>query len=337
MGSQETRRVRVGVIGASGYGGAELVRLLHHHPGVEWAYLGAHSQTAPDVAQVYPHLRGLGLALEPYQADAVAERCEAVFVALPSGVSGNVAAELAGRGLRVIDLSGDLRLPADIYRQWYAHDPVHPAVQAQAVYGLTEWNRQALPSAQLVANPGCYATAVLLALLPLAAAGWLPERGVVVDAQSGVSGAGRTPTQSAHLGELYENFYPYKVGRHQHTPEIEQTLSAYAPVRLLLTTQLLPAVRGIYAVFYVPLPPSVSLSEVRARFDAHYAQEPFVDLYGPGEVPQLKHVRGSNKVALGLALDERTGVLQVFSALDNLVKGAAGQAVQNFNVMYGWP
>lgn len=337
------RQVRVGVIGATGYSGLELLRLLAGHPGAELTYVAASRDAPAALAAEEPFLRGLGqLQVAAYQPDACALACDFVFVALPSGSSGAVAAELVERGLKVIDLSGDLRLPADVYEAWYGRTAPVAAALELAVYGLTEWRRRQVVGAVLVANPGCYATAALLALLPLAQAGILsPASPVVVDAKSGVSGAGRKAGQNALLGELADNFYAYKVGRHQHTPEIEQQLSAGTDtgLRVLLTTQLLPAVRGIYVSAYVTPAPggrgTLGITDYYQVYQEAYEQEPFVRLLPLSSLPQLKHVRGSNYCDIGLHLDDRTGLLQVFSVIDNLQKGAAGQAVQNFNVMNG--
>lgn len=331
-------RVRVGVVGASGYSGLELLRILAAHPQVELTLAAASHSEARPLPEVYPHLTGLpALALEVYSADACAERCDAVFVALPSGSSGAVAAELWARGLTVIDLSGDLRLPAALYERWYGKPAAPAEAQAAAVYGLTEWNREQVRAARLIANPGCYPTASLLALLPAVRAGLVQPGGtVVIDAKSGVSGAGRSTAAHLMFAEMAENFLPYKVGKHQHVPEIEQMLGEDAGP-IVFTTQLLPTVRGIYASCYVPLADGVDEARVRDAYLARYEGEPFVRVLPPGEVPALKHVRGANMCQLGLVVDERTRTLMVFSAIDNLVKGAAGQAVQNFNVIFGFP
>ncbi|MCL6453118.1 MAG: N-acetyl-gamma-glutamyl-phosphate reductase [Alicyclobacillus sp.] len=326
--------VRVGVVGATGYAGAELVRTLLAHPGVRLTYLAA-SSDGPPLSETYPNLQGADLPpLEAFAVDRAAQAADCLFVALPSGTSGAISAELWRQGCRVIDLSGDLRLPGPLYQQWYPHAPVDPAAQTAAVYGLTEWFGDALADASLVANPGCYATAVLLALLPLARAGWLtPQTPVHVDAKSGVSGAGRSAKLPYTLAELGDNLYAYKVGLHQHTPEIEQVLGT--GTRVLLTTQLLPMIRGIYACMYIPWRNGPDLNAVAEAFARSYAGKPFVHAR-PAFVPQLKAVRGSNTCHIGWHWDERTETLLVMSAIDNLQKGAAGQAVQNFNRMYRW-
>lgn len=344
-------KVRVAVVGAAGYSGQELLRILVSHPQVELVYVAGSQDSDQTLVEMFPYLYGIkNLTIRKFSVEECAERAEAVFVALPSGVSGEVAAALWKQGKRVIDLSGDLRLPGDIYQSWYEKSPVASEVVGEAVYGLTEWHRHQLHSASLVANPGCYATTVLLGLLPLMRRGLVqPGSPLIVDAKSGVSGAGRNAVLRHQLGELAENFYPYRVGRHQHIPEIEQELNRVALqsaaaggiaadlYRVLLNTQLLPVVRGIHASSYVMVDRDTSIAEIYQTYQEAYEGEEFVQVLAPGAVPELKHVRGSNQCRISMAMNERTGLLQVFSVLDNLQKGAAGQAVQNFNVMYGFP
>ncbi|QSO53908.1 N-acetyl-gamma-glutamyl-phosphate reductase [Alicyclobacillus curvatus] len=331
-----SERIRVGIVGATGYGGQELIRLILGHPGAHLTYLGATSDV-PDAMAVFPQFTGAPLPkIQAYDREACAKACDTVFVALPSGSSGDVAAQLWEQGCRVIDLSGDLRLPANAYETWYSKTAVAAKYLETATYGLSEWHREHIRESTLVANPGCYATAVLLALLPLARQGiFTSGTAVTVDAKSGVSGAGRGPKLAHQLAELADNFFPYRVGSHQHTPEVEQELGAGA--RVLLTTQLLPMTRGIFASIYIPWSRDVSEADVREIFVGAYEHEPFVTLLPDAAVPQLKAVRGSNSCHLQVHLDSRTETLMVFSAIDNLQKGAAGQAVQNFNLMHGLP
>jgi N-acetyl-gamma-glutamyl-phosphate reductase len=332
--------VRVGIIGATGYSGRELIRILSRHERVSLTYLAR----SPEGLKNRVETRSAGsdpwfhrLPVLPYDADVCASQCDVVFVALPSGVSGQIAAELWERGLYVIDLSGDLRLTKDKYEVWYGKPPAPKEAQEAAVYGLTEFNRPDIRTARLIANPGCYATGVALALYPLIQHGlYKPNTTIVVDAKSGVSGAGRTPTQNTHFPELAGNFYAYRVGRHQHTPEIEQSLRL-TDGSILLTTQLLPVARGIYVTAYVTLETSCSIDDVDACFHRVYDAEPFIHQLPPGEVPELKQVVGTNLCAIGFHLHAKQGILQVFSVIDNLMKGAAGQAVQNLNVIQGWP
>lgn len=336
-------KVRVAVVGATGYSGQELIRLLAAHPGVELTYAAGSQDAEQALSEMFPYLVGAGdLKVQRFSVEECTEKADTVFVALPSGASGEVASEVWQRGKRVIDLSGDLRLPAQLYQSWYNKPPVEPGVISQAVYGLSEWHRAELRGANLVANPGCYATTVLLALLPLVRNSLLPVRTpLIVDAKSGVSGAGRRATLGTQLGELAENFYPYRVGQHQHIPEIEQELNRTAPThdatfQVLLNTQLLPVIRGIYANCYISVDDKVPFEKIYEAYQNAYENEEFVRVLPKGVIPQLKHVRNSNRCYIGLVKDERTGVLQVFSVLDNLQKGAAGQAVQNFNLMHGF-
>lgn len=327
--------LRVGIIGAGGYSGTELLRILNRHPRVEITYLaGSHEEDTP-WSKMRPYLpQQANLRIERFDAQECANRCDFVFVALPSGAAGQVIAKLwPWDHLRMIDLSGDLRLSGVDYQQWYGKEPCPQAILQEAVYGLTEWNRNQVRTARIVSNPGCYATATLLALRPLAKLEAALDKGlpIIVDAKSGVSGAGKKPAENLLLGELQENFYAYKVGRHQHTPEIERYSGLKRQV--LMTTQLLPAVRGIFASLYIHMAEDLTDDEVYEAYQRAYAKEPFVMVQSVGEVPQLKHVRGSNRCHLGLRVDQRTHMLQIFSVIDNLQKGAAGQAVQNLNVM----
>ncbi|MFD1677397.1 N-acetyl-gamma-glutamyl-phosphate reductase [Alicyclobacillus fodiniaquatilis] len=324
---------RVGVIGATGYSGMELIRLLLLHPNVQLTYLAGSRARSESFGAMFLHLAHLeGVSVEAFDVEACKQACDLAFVALPSGESGRVAAALWSAGLRVIDLSGDLRLPADVYQAWYGHTPVETSAQAAAVYGLTEFARDEIASAQLVANPGCYATAAVLALKPLQDHPIL-QAGipVIVDAKSGVTGAGRSAKTHLQFAELTDDFYPYKVGKHQHVPEIEQALGAEVPI--VLTTQLLPVSRGIFASVYITLTTEVDREAIYQRYLETYANEPFVHVLPYGEVPHIKAVQGTNFCHIGLVLDEQKKVLQVFSVIDNLQKGAAGQALQNANLM----
>lgn len=332
--------VDVAVLGATGYAGAEALRILARHPAVRVTYLGAHSHAGTPLAAHHPQLAGYPWpddgVLGPTDADRVAERAQVALLALPSRASGRMAEALAARGVRVVDLSGDLRVPADTYREWYGADPVDPALQAEAVYGLTEWARPAIgPSTRVVSNPGCYATAVAMALLPLNRAGLVDPDSLAVDAKSGISGAGRGATLTGQLAELEENMWAYRVGRHQHVPEIERALALWGrtPWRVHLVTHVIPAARGILATVHGRL--TGTPDDVADAFRSAYADEPFVRVLEPGELPTMKGVRGSNRVDIGFAVDRRLERLVVVAVLDNLVKGAAGQAVQNLNRMIG--
>jgi len=347
-------RVPVAVVGASGYTGAELLRLLAAHPRVEIAALAARRAAGQRLPDVFPHFTGrLDLAIEAFDAHAVAERAQVAFCALPHGQSATVVAELRARGVIAIDLSADFRLrdPA-AWQVWYGGgEHAHPAAElcAEAVYGLPERHRAELAGAGLVAVPGCYPTASILAVAPLVERGLVAAEGLVVDAKSGASGAGRSPGPSTHLPEAAEGVRAYKVaGAHRHTPEIEQELglaaarapgaAAGAPApAVLFTPHLLPMSRGILACVYgAPTDPSRPAEAYRGALADAYADEPFVDVLPPGRLPDTAHVRGSNRVHVTAVYDPRVRRVLAISAIDNLVKGAAGQAIQCMNLALGW-
>ncbi|GEO25043.1 N-acetyl-gamma-glutamyl-phosphate reductase [Alicyclobacillus acidoterrestris] len=330
------RNPRVGVIGATGYAGMELVRLILQHPSMQLSYLAGSRERDETFSELFVHLiHEQGVPVEAFDPNACTAACDLAFVALPSGESGHVAAQLYARGLRVIDLSGDLRLSPEVYQAWYHKNPVDETVQSAAVYGLTEFNGERVATANLVANPGCYATAAILAARPLCAASFVDaSQPLIVDAKSGVTGAGRSAKPHLHFAELSDDFYPYKVGQHQHTPEIEQALDGRFSV--LLTTQLLPVRRGIFASVYAQLADVPSTATVYRLYQEMYADAPFVHVLSPPRVPHIKAVAGSNYVHIGFSVNESARVLQVFCAIDNLQKGAAGQAMQNANRMFGF-
>ncbi|MCY0887050.1 MAG: N-acetyl-gamma-glutamyl-phosphate reductase [Alicyclobacillaceae bacterium] len=338
-----TPPVRAGIIGVTGYSGTELLRILLHHPHLEVTYLAARQVTAATpVGTLLPSFAACSgtLLVHPFCETDCVHACDVVFVALPSGVSGDIALSLSNKGVVVIDLSGDLRLPKEVYEQWYPHRSPLPADQAPPVYGLSEWFSHAVTGATLVSNPGCYATAVELALLPIVQSPWMDARqSVVVDAKSGTTGAGKSPAAHLTFSEMTENFLAYRVGRHQHLPEIEQTLTQLTgkSVSICMTTQLLPVARGIFATCYVPLVGPVSDLELRTLYEDAYRETVFVSMLPPGSWPDLHSVRGTNQCLLSIHVDARNNMLQVFSVIDNLQKGAAGQAVQNCNRIFGWP
>jgi N-acetyl-gamma-glutamyl-phosphate reductase len=340
-------RVRAAIVGASGYTGAELVRLLLGHPRVELAVVMARRAAGQRLEDVFPHLRGaISLPVEAFDAAEVAARADVAFCALPHGESALVVAALRERGVTTLDLSADFRLhDAAAWAQWYGspEHPHHPAsaLLGDAVYGLPERHRAALRTARLVAVPGCYPTASILAIAPLLAAGLVSPDGLIVDAKSGASGAGRSPGPSTHLPEAAEGVRAYKVGgTHRHTAEMEQELSlaAGAPLSLLFTPHLLPMSRGILSCVYAsPVDPALPSSAYRAALAAAYAGEPFVDVLPDGALPDTAHVRGSNRIHLQVIADPRTRRVLALSAIDNLVKGASGQAIQCLNILSGWP
>jgi N-acetyl-gamma-glutamyl-phosphate reductase len=329
--------IRVGVVGATGYSGMELMRLVHQHPQMTLTYAASSKGRVESFDELFPHLHKLtGVTVQPFDLDACLASCDLTFVALPSGNSGRIAGQLWHGGQYVIDLSGDLRLPGDVYQAWYHKEPVEPSIQEVAVYGLTEFYRDRVADAKLVANPGCYATATLLALKPLEIVhGMAANIPIIVDAKSGVTGAGRGANERTQFAELSDDFYAYKVGQHQHIPEIEHMLDT--DQQILLTTQLLPIARGIFVSAYVPIEKELTEEEIYRHYLDVYQAEEFVHVLPRGRQPHVKSVKGSNNCHISLQVDARTGMLQVFSVIDNLQKGAAGQALQNANVMFGLP
>ncbi len=331
--------MKAAIIGATGYGGAELIRLLNDHDHVSEITVYSSSKAGESLSGLFPHLAGAGLnpvlkKIEPQNMEA-----DVVFLATPSGVSTNLTPQLIQAGQTVIDLSGDFRIkkPAD-YEKWYNKAAPDPAFLEKSVYGLTEWERENVLSANLIANPGCYPTSVLLALGPLLKKRVIDPGRIIIDAKSGVSGAGRGTSLTAHFGEMSENFKAYKVNRHQHIPEIEQQLSKWdsSTGPISFTTHLVPMVRGILSTIYVDLNDGQNEKDLSAIYMDEYADEPFVRIRKPDDMPATKEVRGSNFCDIGFAVDSRTGRATIVSAIDNLVKGAAGQAVHNMNVRFGF-
>jgi N-acetyl-gamma-glutamyl-phosphate reductase len=315
----------VAVLGATGYAGAVAARLLHGHPHFELAHVTARAEAGERLDAVHPRTR-VPLVLEPYDA-GLHGGVDAAVVAYPHGVAAPVVAELRERGVRVVDLSADFRLhDRATYEEWYGEHGA-PALFGEAVYGLPELHREAIAGADLVANPGCYPTAAILALAPLARAGLLGD--VVIDAKSGVSGAGREPAAGKHFVAVDETVTPYKVGAHRHTPEIEQELGG--EVRITFTPHLVPLAHGELVSCYVT--PAGDAGDVAGLYAAAYGDEPWVEVVeGP---PGMQEVRETNYCRISLHEDPRTGRVIVFATIDNLWKGTSSQAVQNLNLMFG--
>lgn len=334
--------VRVSVIGASGYGGAEAVRLLSTHPEVRLAHVTAETRVGVPLADLYPNLRGLvDLVTEAVDPALIARDSDVVIVSLPSGKAMALVPELLERGARVIDVAADFRLrdPAQ-YPAWYGLAHTSPRYLGEAVYGLTELYRTRIHGARLVADPGCYPAAALLALAPLLRVGVVARAGIILDAKSGVSGAGRGANGGGYpFAEVNEDVRAYSVPDHPHTAEIEQELSALAggEVRVTFVPHLVPMTRGILVTAYAPLTRPCPPAEASALFREAYAGEPFVRVLPDDVLPQTKATAGSNYCDLAVRLNARAGVAVAIAALDNLGKGAAGQAVQNLNVMAGLP
>jgi N-acetyl-gamma-glutamyl-phosphate reductase len=331
---------RVAILGATGYTGAELLRLLLQHPEIRVTEIVGQSKSGQRVAAVLPALAGLvGGDVASYDAERIAKNADVAFACLPHGASGKIVAELHAKGLPVLDLSADFRLrDPKVHAEWYGHDEA-PELRDKAVYGLPELFREALRGASLVAVPGCYPTASSLPLAPLLEAGAIEDGPIVIDAKSGVSGAGRQPGERTHFAETTEGFRAYKTGgSHRHTPEIEQTLSRVSgrEVRVSFVPHLVPMTRGILASSYVRLRPGFDAQRVTELARARYEGSPSVHVLDPGGCPDTLWVRGSNRAHLSYTLDARTGWLLCQGAIDNLVKGASGQAVQCFNLMRGY-
>lgn len=331
---------KVAVVGASGYAGAELLRLLVQHPGVEVVVVTSESYTGRPVAAALPSLAGLiDLSFEPLEPERLASVAEIVFLALPHAASAVPAASLLQAGCRVLDLSADFRLKdVATYERWYRTTHPVPHLLHEAVYGLPELYRDAIRQARLVAVPGCYPTGALLGLLPLVRTGRISLDSVIVSAASGTSGAGRKLDLPLHFSEANENFKAYAVASHRHTPEIEQELSRITGGEITLTfvPHLSPMTRGILSTIYAALVSLPEIDTVHDLFVQAYKGEPFIRILPVGSFPETKLVWGSNFCDIGLAVDVRTNRVIVITAIDNLVKGAAGQAIEIMNLMAGF-
>lgn len=329
--------IRVAVVGATGYTGAELIRYLARHPRVRLTEVTSEQSAGKALADALPSVRGkLDLRLDAFDPARVAGEADVAFTALPLGTSAPGVAALLERGVRVVDLGADFRLrDAAEYARWYVPHPV-PHLLAEAVYGLTEFCRASLPNARLVANPGCYPTAALLALQPLLARGLLEPNGIVIDAKSGVTGAGRNVAAEYLFAEVDDNVRAYKIGAHRHAPEIEQQLRPFGgtELSLLFVPHLLPIRRGILETIYARPRPGVDADALTRAYAEQYADERFVVLSG-ARPPEIRDVVGTNDCALGWTFDARSGQIVLVAVIDNLGKGAAGQAIQNLNAMHG--
>ncbi|MCK0472665.1 N-acetyl-gamma-glutamyl-phosphate reductase [Halalkalibacter sp. APA_J-10(15)] len=332
--------MRVGIIGATGYGGAELLRLLNHHPHVTDVVLYSSSKEGMNIHETYPHLASVyEKSLKSLTIESLNEEVDAVFLATPPGVSAEWSKAILESNCQVIDLSGDLRLNSrKTYSEWYKREAASEDLLEEAVYGLTEWNREQISKAKLIANPGCYPTATLLGLAPLVKEGLVDVHSIIVDAKSGTSGAGRSASMLTHYSEMNENFKIYQINQHKHVPEIEQQLREWDTNVDAVTFQphLVPMVRGIMSTMYMTAKREMSEKELKDLYKTAYAHEPFVRIRPEGQFPATKEVYGSNFCDIGLTYDARTGRITVVSVIDNVVKGAAGQAIQNFNVMNGF-
>ena len=332
--------IKVGIIGATGYTGVELLRLLAPRDDVEISVVTSREFAGVDVHSRFPNMRGhLNLQFSAPDSSSL-QACDVVFYATPHAVAMNTVAELLSRGIKVIDLSADFRIQnVPLWEKWYKTKHACPKLVVDAVYGLPEVNREKIKTAQLIAVPGCYPTAIQLGFLPALENSLIETDRLIADAKSGVSGAGRKAVEDFLLCEASESIKAYGITGHRHHPEICERLNIYSQseVKLTFIPHLVPMIRGILATLYAPLKSGVkiSLDELQALYEQRYVNEPCVDVLPQGEVPATKNVKGSNKCQIAVAYTEETNTIVVLSAEDNLVKGAAGQAIQNMNIMFG--
>ena len=329
--------IKVGIIGATGYAGSELVRLITQHPKAELVTMTSQSYAGQEYKEVYSNYSHLDYVCEEEHIEEMAEKCDVIFLALPHGVaSKKINADILSK-TKIIDLGADFRIQdVDVYEKWYTTH-YSKDILPEAVYGLCEINRDKIKGKRIVANPGCYTSCSILSLYPLVKEGMIDLSSIIIDAKSGATGAGRGLSLGNHYCELNESVKAYKVASHRHTPEIEEQLSIAAGQDIVLnfTPQLIPMDRGILATCYATLNKKYTYDDIRKAYEKHYGNEHFIRLTKEGVFPETKWVKGSNFVDIGFTVDERTNRVIVIGALDNLFKGAAGQAVQNMNIIMG--
>lgn len=332
--------MQVSIIGATGYGGIELIRLLSDHPNVTIHSIYSSSQEGMEISSIYPHVSSLvSLELELIDIDQMVEEVDLVFLSTPTGVSSELVPTLLEKGVRIIDLSGDFRIQnGKAFQQFYGMPAGPETVRQHAVYGLTEWMRTKKET-RLIANPGCFPTVALLGLAPLVKEEVVDPTSIIIDAKTGVSGAGRSASASTHYPTANDSMSVYKVNVHQHIPEIEEQLMNWndSVEPITFTTHLAPMTRGIMATMYLAAQEETSTTELYDLYTRVYADDPFIRIRPLGTFPSTKEVQGSNYCDIGISYDERTKRITVVSVIDNLVKGASGQAVQNMNVLFGFP
>lgn len=330
--------VKIGIAGASGYTGLELIRILVKHPDVELSVLTSETFQGQKISEVFPSLNGtVDLKLQPLD-DSISKNCDVLFLALPHTAAMTKLPAYLQSDCKIIDLSADYRLKdPKAYPDWYSVTHTHPELLKQAVYGLPELYREAIQTAPFIANPGCYPTSVILALAPLLKTDWVDLGSIISDSKSGVSGAGRKPSLTSLYCESNEGISPYGLASHRHTPEMEQELSVLAgkPVRLTFSPHLVPMTRGMLSTVYINLKQSITDEKLVEHYRKFYQDESFIRVLNPGKFASSRHVLSSNFCDIGLKVDSRNQRLIITSALDNLIKGASGQAVQNMNIMLG--
>ncbi|HDP36754.1 MAG TPA: N-acetyl-gamma-glutamyl-phosphate reductase [Candidatus Atribacteria bacterium] len=345
------KKVKISVIGSTGYAGKELVKILMNHRKVELVHLVSSSYAGKNIAEIFPEfLNKLDKKLINFNLDIVSQDSDLVFTALPHTVSMDMVPELLKKGVKVVDLSADYRIKnSTVYQEWYKKElnQISKELLLEAVYGLPEIYLDKIKDASLVANPGCYPTSVILGIAPLLKHHFVEPVGIIIDSKSGTSGAGRKLSLGLHFAECNENFKAYKVVRHNHIPEIEQELSfvyfgadnqeQIKGIKVSFTPHLLPINRGILSTCYLRLGGSKKEEEVLEIYQKYYHKAPFVRILKPPNLPEIKFSVGTNYCDIGFAIDKRVGKIKVISVIDNLLKGAAGQAVQNMNIMSGFP
>ena len=346
------QKLKVSIIGSTGYAGKELVKILIHHQEVELVHLVSSSYAGKNIAEIFPEfLNKLDKKLINFDLELISQNSDLVFTALPHTVSMNVVPELLKKGVKVIDLSADYRIknPA-VYEEWYKkeHNQISKGLLSEAVYGLPEIYLNKIKDARLVANPGCYPTSIILGIAPLLKHHFVEPEGIIIDSKSGVSGAGKKLSLGLHFAECNENIKAYKVVKHNHIPEVEQELSSIyfggddcrqqrTEIKVCFTPHLLPINRGILSTCYLNLNCPKEEEEVLEIYQKFYQKAPFMRIFKPPNLPEIKYVAGTNYCDIGFTIDERVGKIKVISVIDNLLKGAAGQAVQNMNIMSGFP
>lgn len=329
--------MKAAIVGVTGYTGIELIRLIQQHPYLTLGSMHRSENEEAALSEIYPHLSGLDVLIEAFDAKKIMEKNDIVFFATPAGITKDLVAPFVENNFPVIDLSGDLRLrKQELYEVWYQRPAAEKQILDQAIYALPEFVDK---KGNLLSNPGCYATATNLLLAPLVKNQVIDLESIIIDAKSGLSGAGKKLTQSSHYVNVAENMSMYKLNKHQHIPEIIQFLQQWAPnlQHLHFTTSLIPVKRGIFISAYLRLAANQSMEEVKQAYQQAYQDQPFVRMQPINQLPQLQQVIGSNYCDIGFAYNEATKILTVVAVIDNLIKGASGQAIQNFNIWAGLP
>ncbi|ANP69082.1 N-acetyl-gamma-glutamyl-phosphate reductase [Clostridium tyrobutyricum] len=332
------KSLKVGIIGGTGYVGAELIRLLSSHSKVEISAISSVSYNGKKLSSIYPNFYNISdLICE--DEDTVIEKCDAIFIALPNGLSENIAEKILNKNKICIDMGADFRFKNGLtYKKWYGKDFSMADLHDKSVYGLPELNREKIKNTKIIGNPGCYATSIELALLPLISKGIIEEKGIISDSKSGVTGSGRGLSESSHFTNCNESLSAYKIAKHRHTPEIEETLNSISnsDIKLTFTPHLLPINRGILSTIYTTPKQKVDMEKIHDEYCRFYASEPFVNVLPLGEVSKINNVRLSNYCDISLHYDEENGKLILISCIDNMIKGSAGQGIQNMNIALGF-